>query len=437
MDIINQILYFIIIIGVLVLVHELGHFLSAKLFKMRVDRFSIGFPPRAFGKKIGETDYCVSWLPIGGYVKIAGMIDESLDTEHLNRPAEPWEFRAKPIWQRVIVISAGVIMNIILAVFIFWGLSFFKGKTQYAVTSVGYVEVGSPAEKAGFYSEDKITSVNNNEVKTWEDVIRSIYFESLTNDVHVRIERNGQSQMITLPRGVLGSGGEPNLGLVPSGIATKVQTVESGKPAQKIGLKPGDEFVKINDKYVFFTSDVLKQISANPNKTITLEWKRNGQLMSSYITPNESGRIGIAMTGTFQGPIITESYGIFESFAIGVTDLTNYTAAYVVGLGQIITGKLKFAESVGGPIKIAELASQSAKEGADRFFALMAMLSIGLAIINIFPFPALDGGHILFLIYEAIFRKEVPNKIRIVLQQAGMVILLGLMVFIIYNDIFH
>src|SRR5512143_40246 len=145
MEVISQIFYFIIIIGVLVLVHELGHFLAAKLFRMRVERFSIGFPPRAFGRKIGDTDYCVSWLPIGGYVKIAGMVDESLDLEHLNTPPQPWEYRAKPVWQRVIVISAGVIMNILLALAIFWGINLFKGKQFYAVTEIGYVAANSPA----------------------------------------------------------------------------------------------------------------------------------------------------------------------------------------------------------------------------------------------------------------------------------------------------
>ncbi len=437
MAVIEQVFYFIIIIGVLVLIHELGHFLSAKLFKMRVDRFSIGFPPRAFGKTIGETDYCVSWLPIGGYVKISGMIDESLDVNHLDTPPEPWEFRAKPIWQRVIVISAGVIMNIVLAIGIYWGINLLRGKQFYAVTTVGYVQQESAAEKAGFYSGDKILAVNDLTVKTWEDVLKNIYIESLAHDVRVSVERSGSEHILTVPMGSTGSGGDLNIGIIPTGIIPKIGTVSSGQPAEKVGLRSDDEIVKINDKYVFTQEDVTKIITANPNKTITIEWNRDGKTMSTFVTPNEGGRIGISIGTAVHGPTITESYGVFEAFIVGFRDLTDYTGLYFVSLGHIISGKVSFSNSVGGPIKIAELATQSAKRGFFSFLHLMAILSVSLAIINILPFPALDGGHLFFLIYEAIFRREVPNKIRLALQQAGMVILLAFMAFVIYNDIFH
>lgn len=437
MAILEQIFYFIIIIGVLVLVHELGHFLSAKLFRMRVDRFSIGFPPRAFGKQIGDTDYCISWIPIGGYVKIAGMIDESLDTNHLNEPPQPWEFRAKPIWQRVIVISAGVVMNIFLAIAIFWGMNLFKGKVFYAVTTVGYVQRESPAEKAGFYTGDKILAINEKKVTTWEDVLKNIYFESIARDARIRVERNGAEQILTIPMGAAGSGSEINIGIIPVGISAKIGSVEQGQPASKVGLLANDELTKINDKFVFSAYDVTREIRANPNKTITIEWKRNDQAMSTYVTPNESGRIGIGIETDVKGPSLVESYGFFEALTVGVVDLTNYTGMYIVSLGQIVTGKISFSQSVGGPIRIAEMATQSAKRGVSSFLYLMAMLSVSLAIINILPFPALDGGHLFFLIYEAIFRREVPNKIRLALQQAGMFILLAFMAFVIYNDIFH
>src|SRR5574341_1271131 len=156
MAVLNSIFYFVVTIGILVFIHELGHFLAAKFFGMRVDRFSIGFPPRAFGKKIGETDYCVSWIPIGGYVKIAGMVDESFDTQFIEQEPQPWEFRAKPIWQRMIVISAGVVMNILLAVFVFWGIIYNQGKVTRPTTEVGYVAPESPAAKAGIRVGDKI-----------------------------------------------------------------------------------------------------------------------------------------------------------------------------------------------------------------------------------------------------------------------------------------
>src|SRR5512142_494343 len=178
----EYIFYFILTLGVLVLVHELGHFLAAKLFKMRVERFSIGFPPRAFGKQIGETDYCISWIPIGGYVKIAGMIDESFDTDYLEKSPEPWEFRAKPIWQRMIVISAGVIMNILLAIVIFWGINYFQGTIVRETTQVGYVMEGSPAAYAGLEAGDKIVAVNGQKITNWDQILSEIYLQAMGGD---------------------------------------------------------------------------------------------------------------------------------------------------------------------------------------------------------------------------------------------------------------
>ncbi|HJW28687.1 MAG TPA: site-2 protease family protein, partial [Saprospiraceae bacterium] len=178
MQVINMILYTGIALGVLVFIHELGHFLAAKLTGMRVDRFSLGFPPRAFGKKIGDTDYCISWLPLGGYVKIAGMIDESFDTDFLHRTPEPYEFRAKPIWARMIVISAGVIMNAVLAVCIFWGLNYTHGRLIEETTEIGYVVAGSPAERAGLMRGDKVLSVNKQQVTHWDEIQNLIYINN-------------------------------------------------------------------------------------------------------------------------------------------------------------------------------------------------------------------------------------------------------------------
>src|SRR5512143_3932686 len=168
MQILEMVFYLIITLGVLVFVHEFGHFIAAKIFRMRVDCFSIGFPPRAFGKQIGETDYCVSWIPIGGYVKIAGMIDESFDTDHLSKDPSPWEFRSKPIWQRVIVICAGVVMNILLAVAIFWGINYHQGKIIRETTEIGYVQEETAAARAGIRSGDRVVRINGAPVTNWD-----------------------------------------------------------------------------------------------------------------------------------------------------------------------------------------------------------------------------------------------------------------------------
>src|SRR5512140_864993 len=199
--------YFILTLGVLVLVHELGHFLAAKLFKMRVERFSIGFPPRAFGKQIGETDYCVSWIPIGGYVKIAGMIDESFDTEFLGKPPEPWEFRSKPIWQRMIVISAGVIMNLLLAVLIFWAINYIQGSAVRETTTIGYVIERSPAAKAGLQAGDRVVQINNKPVQNWDQLLSDLYIETMGNDVTVTVQRGAEQRQLFVPRSTIP---EPN-----------------------------------------------------------------------------------------------------------------------------------------------------------------------------------------------------------------------------------
>ena len=240
MPVLNNIFYFVITIGILVFVHELGHFLAAKFFGMRVDRFSIGFPPRAFGRIIGETDYCVSWIPIGGYVKIAGMIDESFDTDFANQEPQPWEFRSKPIWQRMIVISAGVIMNILLAIAIFWGIIYTQGKIGRPVTEIGHVATESPAAKAGLKTGDKILAINGHGVNRWEEIESIIYAETLGQDLTIDLNRGPDSITLFMRRSDLPDIVDERFGILPAGVVPVVSGVESGKPAEQIGLKTGD-----------------------------------------------------------------------------------------------------------------------------------------------------------------------------------------------------
>jgi regulator of sigma E protease len=273
MDILSTTFYFLVVIGILVLVHELGHFLAAKFFGMRVDRFSIGFPPRAFGKKIGDTDYCVSWIPIGGYVKIAGMIDESFDTAFVNEEPKPWEFRAKPIWQRMIVICAGVTMNIFLAVLIFWGIIFYQGKSVRPVTEIGYVVPESPSAKAGFQPGDVILRVNNKAVSQWEEIENLLYSAALSGNFSVEIKRGGQPKEMRIGRPLTSEILESGLGLFPAGTVPLVTTVESGKPADVAGIKPGDIILAVNGEDISYHS-LQEVVKRNAGKEITLRWKR-------------------------------------------------------------------------------------------------------------------------------------------------------------------
>ncbi len=241
----TYVLYFIITIGILVLVHEFGHFMAAKLFGMKVDTFSIGFPPRAFGKKIGETDYCVSWIPVGGYVKIAGMIDESFDTKFLDSPPQPNEFRSKPMYQRMIVISAGVIMNFLLTFLIFYGISLVNGRSYYSTTTIGYIAPNSPESKLGFMVGDKMVSIDGKPLENWQDVQSDFYLNDIARPLSVKLERGGEIVSVTVPKGVIKS--DEQIGLYPEHTHAVIGAVDPGKPASKAGLLPGDEILSVND----------------------------------------------------------------------------------------------------------------------------------------------------------------------------------------------
>ncbi len=434
MEILTPIFYFIITIGVLVFIHELGHFAAAKFFRMRVDRFSIGFPPRAFGKKFGETDYCVSWIPIGGYVKIAGMIDESFDTEHLDQEPQPWEFRAKPIWQRMIVISAGVIMNILLALVILWAVAFSEGKILQPITAVGYVLPESPAEKAGIQRGDIIREINGIPMEYWTDVENTIYAELIGQDITLRVERGGTEVDLSLDRASIPSISEERFGIFPSGVLPTVGVVDAGKPAEEIGMQPGDVIQSINGEPVDFYT-LSATVKKNAEKEMQIEWERDGQHMSSLVTPTSEGRIGITLRPEYTGPTERIQFSFFGALGEGAANLWGITTLIFKNIYAIIAGSVSFSESVGGPVRIAQMATQSAQVGFLTFLTVIAWLSLSLAILNILPFPALDGGHLMFLFYEGIFGKEIPGKVKIAIQQAGFFLLLVFMAFVVYNDI--
>jgi len=429
-----MIFYFIITIGVLVLVHEFGHFITAKLFKMRVETFSIGFPPRAFGKKIGETDYCVSWVPIGGYVKISGMIDESLDTEFLNREPQPWEFRAKPLWQQAIVLSAGVLMNVILAIIIFWGIIFYQGRVIYPVTEIGYIKPNSVAEKVGFQVHDKIISINNKPVNKWDDIENLLFTENLAPTLEIQFIRGNEPQVIKIPQAEIPNMVDERLGIMPVGLVPVIGVVDNGKPAAKAGMAAGDTILAVNGNPVHFSA-LSEIIQKNAGKEITITWKHQNEIKEAKVTPTEEGRIGVMLEMGYTGPQVHENYGLIEALPISIREVYGTTKLFLVNISQIIVGKVSFSKSVGGPIKIAQLANRSAESGAVSFLGFVALLSVSLALLNILPFPGLDGGHLMFVLFEAIFRRPVPDKVKIVLQQVGITLLLVLMIFVIYNDI--
>lgn len=347
-----NIIAIIIVLGFLIFFHELGHFIAAKLVGIRVERFSLGFPPRMIGKKIGETDYCISWIPFGGYVKMSGMIDESLDRKAIK--GEPWEFQSKSTPQKIFVITSGVVMNFIVAFIIFSIIIYMMGIGEVVESTVVYnIIPGYPAEKIGIQAGDRIVSVNGIEVNKW--------------------------------------------------------------------------------------SDMTEIIHNKPNQEILVEWKRNGEIFSSYIqtvsskvpyrgTIKEIGMIGISPE------VKVRTAGIFESIAQGGINTYFWSRLTLVSIKMLILGQ-ESLKSIGGPILIAKLAGDSARTGVSHLFNLIAIISINLGFLNILPVPALDGGHLVFIIFEGLRRKPLSVKTKVIIQQVGLAIIIALMILVIYNDI--
>jgi regulator of sigma E protease len=447
----DYIIFFALTIGILVFIHEFGHFAAAKLSGMRVDVFAIGFGRRLFGwnKKTGftfgelekdfdgegNTDYRLSMLPLGGYVKIAGMVDESFDTKFAGKEAQPYEFRSKPMWQKIFVITAGVFMNFMLAWFIFWGGNFFEESAVFNTTTIGTVVTGSAADSAGFETNDNILAVNGKTVTDWEDLVAKLFINSLGEDVNVLIDRNGVEKSLLITRANIPDYESQGDFLLPEGTVTAIGEVLEDAPAMTAGLQSGDIFVSIKNIPVLSRHQVTKIIKSNSQTEIPITVLRGVDTLTVAVTPGGDGMIGISIATQFKGDVKYTSFGFFESIYKGLDDIVRYTNLTFNMLGKVFTGKVEFGKAFGGPVKIAQYAAKTADIGISSFLYFLALLSLSLAIINIMPFPVLDGGHLLIIIIEGIAKREIPIKIKIAIQNTGLVILLLLMAFIIYNDI--
>jgi len=423
-------------LSILVILHELGHFLAARAFGIKVEKFYLFFDAWNFSLfkfNYKGVEYGIGWLPLGGYVKIAGMIDESMDTEQLAGPPQPWEFRSKPAWQRLIVMLGGITVNIVLGIFIFWMLTVKYGETYTPNDSLKYgIVPGTVGEKMGLKAGDMIYAVNGVPVKRFEDLTST---DVLLNHSVLNVQRGTQKLDITVPAGILNDlsdhGIDQFISRVPR-TTFAVDSVVAGSNAQKAGLLKGDSIVAVNNHPIAFFDELQSQLLLDKNSKIQISVKRQGELklLTAQVTPD--GTIGFAAKRDFPKQD-TITYGFLGSLPVGASKAWGTLTDNAKGLGKVFKGEVKFNKAVSGPVAIATMFGSQVDWL--RFWSLVGLLSMVLAFTNMLPIPALDGGHSLFLLIEMIKGKPLSDKFLERAQIVGFVLLVTLMVFVFGNDI--
>lgn len=432
MTILIQIAQFVLIISILVILHELGHFIPAKLFKTKVEKFFLFFDVKfaLFKKKIGETEYGIGWLPLGGYVKISGMIDESMDKEQMALPPKPWEFRSKPTWQRLIIMIGGVTVNFFLAWIIYSALLFSKGDTYIPSDNLKYgIYVDSIGEKLGLKTGDKILAVDGKEIKKFNEAV----LEIILGD-EVTVNRAGEE--LTVP--ITDEGKENVFRVQGRNFMTYRQKaifeeVTPGKVAVKAGLLAGDEVVMVDGKDVIYWNDFYRIIQSSANKPMRITVRRGNDLKQVSLTVPEEGAIGVALD--IKDLRVTDTYSFLGAIPAGFTKTIDVLTNQIKQFKVIFNTKTGAIKQVKGPIGIVEMMPETWNWSF--FWNFMAMFSVWLAFINILPIPALDGGHVMFLLYEMITGRKPSEKVLEVGQIIGFVFLAGLMLLVFGNDIWN
>lgn len=419
-------------LSLLIILHELGHFLAARAFGIKVEKFYLFFD--AWGVKLFKfnykgCEYGIGWLPLGGYVKIAGMIDESMDTEQMKGEPQPWEFRSKPAWQRLIVMLGGIIVNVIVGILVFWMLTFKYGSSDVDNTQLYGVKPGIIGTKVGIQEGDKILAVNGKKANLfYQDLMTS---EVLMGDAVLTVERAGQTLDIRLPKDILNdvSDHKRNELVQPMFKMLPVTLIEKNSRAEKMGLAVGDSIVSINGKAVQKLDDFKAEVEASKNKEITLDVIRNGNTVALKAPADSSSMIGFANI-----PFVQKQYSFMESLPIGAGRAFGVITDNIKGFGKIFKGEVRADKALSGPIGIAEMFGTEVDWF--RFWNLVGMLSMALAFMNILPIPALDGGHVIFLLVEMIQGKPLSDKFLERAQMVGFFIIVALMIFVFGNDIF-
>ena len=420
-------------LSILVGLHELGHLLAAKAFGMRVEQFSIGFPPKIWGKKFGDTEYSFGMIPLGGFVKISGMIDESLDVTAMRAAPQPHEFRSKPAWQRLIVMMGGIIVNVILGVVIFIGFKYTQGDTYLSkqeLNKYGIVayELG---ESIGLKTGDRILDINGEDYVRFRDLASPAVL--LSSDGYFTINRDGKILTIPIPNDFVDDFAEENNAqkFIFYRLIFDIGTVIEGSPADLGGLQVGDKIIALNGAEIEFYDQLQASMDTLARTQITLLVNRSNVQRTLTIDVNEEGKIG------FQANRLNEisriEYTFAESIPLGTELAFSIVWDNIKGFKKIFAGEVSASKSLSGPIGIARIFGGT--WDWQRFWRITGMLSMVLAFMNFLPIPALDGGHVVFLTWEMVTGKKPSDAFLENAQKVGMVLLLALMSYAILNDI--
>jgi len=427
---------FILALAILITIHEFGHFLAARAFKTRVEKFYLFFNPwfSIFKKKIGDTEWGLGWLPLGGYVKISGMIDESMDTEQLKQEPQPWEFRSKPAWQRLIIMLGGIIVNLIFGYLVYILVLWYYGDKYYDANLDGRgYQYGEVMRKYGFENGDVILTMGGKDVRNLIDV---------TKGVMLRGERNFQVQKtdgsvasIKLPKKVDDEIFQAaGMDVVSARIQVIVDSVTPKSGAFNAGLLKGDRIVSVNNTEIAYFDEFQRELKQYKNSNIDLGVIRADELLVLNVAVDSNSRLGFSPNTEFEDhgfKMITDKYSFSQAFSTGLSKghftLTDYVAQF-----KFVFTK-KGASQLGGFISIAKI--YDSKWNWYRFWVNTAMISFILAFMNLLPIPALDGGHVLFLSVEMITGKTLPQKFLEYAQMVGIILLLALMLYANGNDV--
>lgn len=428
-----MIIQIILGLSIIVVIHEFGHYIAARSFGMYVEKFYLFFD--AGGRKLFSvtrdgTEYGIGWLPLGGYVKIAGMIDESMDTEQMKEEPKSWEFRSKPAWQRFIVMIAGVVLNFILGALIFTFITFGYGESYTPVEKLDQgvmaMELG---EKAGFRDGDVPIKVNGEKIEAFGDIFGR---EMLKDNFSITVLRNGKDTTIQVPSDIGNQIAEEGQSafMVPRDTFF-VQRVKPNSPADEAGLQKKDRILKINDKPAYYFKQLQNLLEQNKGEEVSMTILRDGQEIQETVTVKDNGKLGFYPNLNVDQEI--RHYSFIASIDRGIERAYNALATNLLGFGKLITGNLDPQKAMQGPIGIATI------YGGDiqwlRFWEITGLLSMVIGLVNILPIPALDGGHAALLTYEMIVRRPIPDNVYKVIQTVGVVLILSLMAFVILNDI--